>query len=463
MKCDDATLLLSARADGEPVVDSLLDRHVEHCRSCQNFVETTMWVRRSVRLTQIDGTVDVTDAVLTTLRDQRPIASSQRRARLLAMAAVVLGVVGVAGFVLGRTSTNTSINATADAPPASIATGTPDAGNSLDAPLGGPLTAEGELVAIWNQDALHPAIEPFIEANTDVSTTIRRNTVALSGSSDASGRPVDVLDEGWTIPLDTIAIDPASYSAVTGLTDLASMGFGDALLSETSADLRGLGVGGSLDVAGTTLTIIAIVPDGAVGAAELVVSHETGEAIGVTTSRYVLARTTLAPAEYGALLPSGLEDSIRIHDQTSTRWLRNSDAVLPQLTVKTMFGEFATRPAGEGFEIDPAWAEDNLETVDLPGVGTVTCHRLIMPIIEQALEAADADSTETDGCWNPRDVRSTGELSRHTWGIAIDLTIDDPSALALLESEGLTSGASWLAPDPEHYEYTSAEPPGSAG
>ena len=128
-----------------------------------------------------------------------------------------------------------------------------------------------------------------------------------------------------------------------------------------------------------------------------------------------------------------------------------------------MFGEFATRPAGEGFEVDPAWTETYLETIDLPGLGVVTCHRLIMPIIQRAIEAAATDSVETDGCWNPRTVRATGDLSRHTWGIAIDLEIVDPTVVDLLVSEGLTSGINWLAPDPEHYEYTSAESPKPPG
>lgn len=459
MKCDDATLLLSARTDGEPVNDASLDRHLEHCQKCQAFVRTTMQIRRSVRLTQVDGTVDVTETVLTRLQDQQ-LKGSRPKARLLVAAAVLLAAVATAGFALGRSSTNTSIDAAA-APPPSLAAPTSNANNAEASTLSNLPDGEGELVAIWNQDALHPAIEPFVEANTAASTTVRRNTVALAGSASANGELADVLEEGWTIPLDAIAVDTDTYAAVTGVTDFPAMNTGEAVLSETSAELRRLDVGASLDMAGTTLTVISIVPDEVVGAAELAVNYESGEAIGITTDRYILARTTLAPEEYGALLPEGLELAVRIRDRTSTQWLRNSDAVLPQLIVKKMFGEFATRPAGEGFDVDPVWAESNLETVDLPGVGVVTCHRLVMPIVQRAIETAATNSTETDGCWNPRNVRSTGDLSRHTWGIAIDLTIDNPDIVALLESEGLMSGADWLAPDPEHYEYTSLEAPSS--
>jgi hypothetical protein len=55
------------------------------------------------------------------------------------------------------------------------------------------------------------------------------------------------------------------------------------------------------------------------------------------------------------------------------------------------------------------------------------------------------------------------ELSRHAWGVAIDLNfgenstgaadLQDPRLVEVMERWGFTWGGRWLVPDPAHFEY----------
>ena len=101
------------------------------------------------------------------------------------------------------------------------------------------------------------------------------------------------------------------------------------------------------------------------------------------------------------------------------------------MIIKSIFGEFAIRTVGEDVEIDPNWAAANLLTIDLPTIGSVTCHRHLIAQLQQALSSSvPPDDLRSDDCWNPRLIRATGDLSRHAWGIAIDLQTEDAGQLA---------------------------------
>ena len=67
------------------------------------------------------------------------------------------------------------------------------------------------------------------------------------------------------------------------------------------------------------------------------------------------------------------------------------------------------------------------------------------------------------GCWNPRFTRSGTSVSRHAWGVALDVNYDanptslasvqDPRLVELFERSGFTWGGEWFVPDPAHFEY----------
>ena len=119
MRCDDARLGLSVRADGErpePATDAVLDVHVADCPGCRHFAGTVHDVRALLRFEAVDRVPDVASAVLARLAAETPdrMARATRsdptrpgaparpprpRVAVAAAVAAVAGLVGGATFV----------------------------------------------------------------------------------------------------------------------------------------------------------------------------------------------------------------------------------------------------------------------------------------------------------------------------------------------------------------------------
>lgn len=305
-------------------------------------------------------------------------------------------------------------------------------------------------------------------------------TAWMTASSDADGSIVDRPPHGFAIPLDLAAADPAAWEPFLPPADgryLSALRHGDALLGSASADLRRLGSGGELSLGDRTLRRAGVVPDADVGAAEIFVSRATAASLGITTPRYLLvdpapdaSRDGLARAIQAAA-PAGVPLRVRGRDQTP--FLRNGDAVLAPVVMKRAMGEFDARPLPDGrLEMDPRWVDANIETADVPILGTVSCNRALMPPLRGALaELVERglshliDPAQYRGCYNPRFVgRDPGAtLSHHAWGAAVDVNVganpfgspphQDPRLVDAFERWGFTWGGEWLVPDGMHFEY----------
>jgi hypothetical protein len=255
------------------------------------------------------------------------------------------------------------------------------------------------------------------------------------------------------------------------------LGPDEAILSETSAELRRLGPGGQLRFAGNiTVAVVAVVPDASIGAAEAVVDVATGERLGVGIPRAALIAHEGDRAAIEAAVAAAAGDvPVRFRAPGETPYLRAADSVLPQAIVKAAFGEFAYRPVGDGsrdVEIDPAWVAANIVDADVPVLGHVRCHRAIVGALTEAMAAIEAAGLGPglaaegfDGCFVSRFVRPGGSLSRHAWGIAFDVgfsenptsaaSSQDERVVELLRDAGFTWGGTWLVPDPAHFEVVS--------
>lgn len=105
----------------------------------------------------------------------------------------------------------------------------------------------------------------------------------------------------------------------------------------------------------------------------------------------------------------------------------------------------------------------------MPLLGEVTCHRTVLAALADALarleEAGRGDVIDLDGyqgCWNPRTIAGSAEVSRHAWGVAIDVnwdenpqgltSVQDPVLVDALQRAGMTWGGTWLLPDAAHFE-----------
>jgi len=318
-------------------------------------------------------------------------------------------------------------------------------------------------------------------------TTVAEDHTWLARSWDAEGAVVDRTRAPYRIPLDTIAVDPASFAVFLERADRhlsARIDAGEGVLGATSASLRGLGPGAVLAFAhGGRVRVTAVLPDEALGGAELMVSKETGRGIGVRTDRYLLLRPSPAqPMRSGTLrtllrplLPPelGVLGRVQVRTTNETPFLRPGDAVLSPAQLKATFGEFAARPepGRPGYlDLDPAWAADHLVTTRMPLLGSVTCHRSVVDALRGAMRELHRRGLgrliETyDGCFAPRFINRdpSAMLSHHSWGIAIDLNIagnyygvrpdQDPRLVAVMERWGFAWGGRYIVPDGNHFEY----------
>lgn len=334
-----------------------------------------------------------------------------------------------------------------------------------------PVPTEGVLLA-WVPGGLPTPFVDALQAEPAFSavTIVLGDTVQLARSTDASGAVVDAPPDGRTIPLDAIAVECATWSRLAPIGDAAAvceLAADEALLGSTSAELRRLGAGGTITLAGgRTLRVAGVVDDTAVGAAELVVPAAAGPAAGVDTPRYALLAFDGDRAGAEQLVRSHSATPVRVRGPGETPYLRHGDAVLPQSLVKATFGEFAATDAGGGLlRVDPAWTARSLVTEDLPLLGASRCHVALLPALRGALEELSSSGLVGSldrgaaGCWNPRTIAGSVQPSRHAWGAAFDLVPlpADPDVLAdvvaVMEKWGFTWGGRWVAPDPVHFEY----------
>ena len=303
------------------------------------------------------------------------------------------------------------------------------------------------------------------------STVVEGGLVELASSWDAGGRAVDLPGPGLVVPLDVLGVDPATYPAflpASSRATFAELAPGEALLGTTSAGLRRIGPGGFLQLAdGSTVTVAGVVDDVLVAGAELVVP-----AYGLPAEdRYLLVaydgdRAAVEQA-LRALAPDGT--ALRIRGPGEAPFLRHGDAVLPQAVIKERFGEFAYRREGGDLVLEPGWADGLLATEDLPLLGPMRCHQALLPALRGALaEIAERNlgylvEETPGGCHASRLTAAEDSVSRHAWGVALDLAdAPDPRVVEVLQRWGFAWGGEWLVPDPGHFEYV-REPQSPAG
>lgn len=349
--------------------------------------------------------------------------------------------------------------------------------------LGGPdrVRAAPALV-VWTPEALPDGFSSAV-ADLDpvtAASVVRAGTVGLVASWDRDGEPVDRAPEGLAIPLDALAVDPRAHADVLDPADrgpFRDLGRGQALLGTRSARLRGLGPGSTLELdTGQRVTVADVVDDDVVGSAEVVLAAPEP---AVPVERYVVLRHAGdRSAADAAIRRAAGSAPVRIRSTDEVDGLRPGGSLLPQVGVKERFGEFAYHP-GDGRSIvqDDAWIDASIRTARIPILGEVACHGDILPALEGAMtELAAAglehtvDASDYAGCYGPRLIRAGGPLSRHAWGVAVDLNAttnayghpptQDPRLVETMARWGFAWGGTWLTPDGMHFEYVSASQDG---
>jgi hypothetical protein len=309
------------------------------------------------------------------------------------------------------------------------------------------------------------------------SVTVVSSGVAWMERWRSATGPVEGPPAGYRIPVEVAAITPGSYVRFVPPGDRRAIeGVQGAVLGRTFAELHGIGVGGAVVIGGSAIPVEAVLDDELVGAHEVVVPTPVGRGLGIVRPRYLLAapRDGASPRLEDALrrlVPAGVRVRIRAPGETPV--FRHGDAVLPQIAVKEMFGEFAARPLDGGLvQPHPAWVRANIRTARVPVLGPIRCHRLVIPLVRAALDDLTrrglghlVDPADYGGCYYPRYIgRDPGSgLSHHSWGMAIDINVSqglpgrqptlDPRVVDAFEAQGFKWGGEFLIPDGTHFEF----------
>lgn len=123
---------------------------------------------------------------------------------------------------------------------------------------------------------------------------------------------------------------------------------------------------------------------------------------------------------------------------------------------------------------DPSWVAANIVTASVPILGSIQCHRLMVPRVKAAMEAIQEAGLarlirpgDYGGCYVPRfiDRDPSKPLSLHAFGLAIDLNVStnglgtrgdmDPRIIEIFDRLGFNWGGRWSRPDPMHFELSS--------
>jgi hypothetical protein len=394
-----------------------------------------------------------------------PPQQSVFRRRFLA---VVLGLsTGAAAFLLWPTG---------DAAP-SLAPLSPNGGSTT------PRYTGPENYLAWVPGGFDdPAFRQKMErvASLDEVVVVAGDTLWLRRTEDAEGRVVDEPASPFAFPIDAFAVQADDYAPFVGASVrdeiVRALREGKAVLGERSARLRRLGPGGTLQFRTGSVRVGAVVPDDAIGWSEVLLNREVGRKLGITHERYLLAqpsRDLTRPAWRRLILPFVGDDPLRVDVAGSTRYVRVASGVRPAIVIKEVFGEFAATPRSDDpafLTIDPAWVDQHIVTTDVPLLGTVTCHRKLIPMVRGALYEVVSAGLSSEikiysGCWAARTISrsATAPPSTHAYGAAIDINAPqnpygskptmDREIVRIFARWGFNWGGDFLIPDGHHFEF----------
>lgn len=290
-------------------------------------------------------------------------------------------------------------------------------------------------------------------------SAVRTGTLAA-----ASGR------RGYrVVPVETMAVDTNAYTTATGRPGrkLATLLPKGAVLSKTGAKLRRVKSGGKLKLHGNQiLRVSGVVDDALLGGYEVALERTMARRYGIQRAAYLLVRprgpVDALRTEIRKLLKGR---SVRFVTPGDRPFVRGGDGVLPMSQVKARFGEFALPSLRRG-RPDPAWTKANLVTKQVPLLGRVRCHRLVVDDLAKAMADLERQRLgglvdvgafrRQGGCWSPRLLRHPGggKLSRHAWGIAVALKVNgDERLIRTMAEHGFVWGGGFARPDTTHFEW----------
>lgn len=317
--------------------------------------------------------------------------------------------------------------------------------------------------------------EPYSGAKAARVASIRG--VALAVPMSLSLQPVS--GAGGATALRVGALDPLLFRALAPEATReaefvwSALVAGEAVPTFDAADRLGIEGSGDIVLAGIETRAGAIADNAVPNIADVLVAEFDAKRLGLERPRAVVVGLRAKA------------DSRAVAKTLRKRWpgarLR---ALLPEAPGPTepeapevvgetsggLIGTMTFQVTEDGFiRPNAEWVSANIASTEVPILGSVTCHRLLLPQLHAALsdvatEGLSESIYQYGGCYVPRfiDRDPSKPLSMHAFGLAIDVNTPsnqlgtrgdmDPAVVEIFERWGFVWGGRWSRPDPMHFE-----------
>lgn len=314
-------------------------------------------------------------------------------------------------------------------------------------------------------------IESVKNLNSNVTFIGRANVGLESTTTSNEEVKVSTLENFlYSISVKTIDSKVTNMFYDTDTADVINSGM--LVASSLTAERYQLEVGDVVNFVGLnnekiSIEVGKIIKDSTLGWFEVVVNKEVGYKLGIFRNIQAIIWDSKISENFFIELHKNIE--YRKVKFTYKKPSPNKNWVLPNALVKEMFGDFQIKERdGVWITTEPEWREENIQNKRMPILGITRCHRLMWEPLEGALNQILEEGLEgylsieewrsSGGCYAPRRISrfdAGGSISRHAWGIAIDINTKSgypPRIVEIFNSWGFAWGGTWTSPDEMHFE-----------
>ena len=309
-------------------------------------------------------------------------------------------------------------------------------------------------------------------------TFIGRANIGLEKIIDTNNVESLTTDENYlySLSIKTIESKYADLFYSNQITELIQKN--KIIVSEFTAEQYSINVGDTLVLVGMNevtfeIEVGEIVPDGELGWFEAVVNKEVGYQLGINRNIQAIIWDNKVTENHFVELYKNIEyKRLRVTFKDAKP---NKNWVLPTALVKKYFGDFQIKEKdGTWIIVEPAWRNANIERKNMPIIGRATCNKIMWEpllgalnqVIEEGLQntLSKDEFQKSGGCYAPRRINrfnAGGAISRHAWGIAIDINVKSgyhPRVVEIFNQWGFAWGGTWTSPDEMHFELRDLSP-----
>ena len=250
------------------------------------------------------------------------------------------------------------------------------------------------------------------------------------------------------------------------------------IISKLTAEQYSINVGDKLVLVGmneiiTEVEVGEIIPDSEIGWFEALVSKDVGYELGINRNiQAIIWDSKITENHFVELYRNIKYKQLRVTFRDSKP---NKNWVLPTALVKNYFGDFQIKEKdGTWIIVEPTWRNENIERKEMPIIGRATCNKIMWKpllgalnqVIDEGLENTlyKDEFQKSGGCYAPRRINrfnAGGSISRHAWGIAIDINVKSgyhPRVVEIFNEWGFAWGGTWTSPDEMHFELRDLSP-----